>query len=212
MQVLVDPYSLEASKEVMLLNATLPNAPKTENNEQGLEAIKSEESLGSGAMLLDRWDVKTHKYKNQVEGKINILSSLFSGATKSVVAGIVHEVKRYRLDELETGQKYEVGVAIRLLVATTQFSTDFELSIPNLAAQAQLGMSEARIGISVVGFHGAIGDLLPAPEDLNVENFSTFTNAAREIQARVFGPEGVDFITPTILSYWEGTEDYIEAE
>jgi hypothetical protein len=67
-------------------------------------------------------------------------------------------------------------------------------------------MSEARIGISVVGFFGPVGDLLPAPEDLNVENFSIFTNAAKLIQKRVFGPDGVNFMAPTLLSFEESTE------
>jgi hypothetical protein len=113
---------------------------------------------------------------------------------------------RYRLDKTDTARAVVIGVSVRLSVATTAFRAEFDLSIPNLAAQAQLGMSEARIGISVVGYFGPVGDLLPATEDLNVENFSVFTNAEKEIQKRVFGLDGVNFLAPALLSFVNDTE------
>jgi hypothetical protein len=150
---------------------------------------------------LDRWDVKTHIYKQEMAGKVGFLAGLFSGSAKNVTAGVLHEAKRYRVEKTDTGRNVEYGVSVRLTVATTDFDAEFDLSIPNLAAQAQLGKTEAKIGISVVGFYGPIGDILPAPEDLNVENFSVFTNAAKEIQRRIFGPDGVNYLSPTLLSF-----------
>lgn len=159
-----------------------------------------------GNPVLDRWDVKTHTYKDEVAGKVGFLAGLFLGTAESVAAGVVHEAKRYRLETTSKGRVVEIGISVRLSVATTTFNAKFDLSIPNLAAQAQLGMSEARIGISVVGFSGPVGDLLPAPQDLNVENFSVFTNAAKLIQKRIFGPDGVEFLVPTLLSFEENAE------
>ena len=97
----------------------------------------------------------------------------------------------------------ETGVAVRLAVATTSFDAQTELSVPNLAAAAQLGLAETRIGIYVMGFRGPIGDIMPAPADLNVENFGSFMDAFEAIQKRVFSIESVPLLSPTILGYQE---------
>lgn len=190
MIVLVDPYTSESEIPQEVLSVVSP--PQR-------ESMRGQE--GGGAKHLDRWDVQTHTYKSEVAAKIGFLGSLFSGTDKQVSAGVIHEAKRYRLEKTPTNREIEVGVAVRLSVATSKLDTKLELSIPNLAAQAQLNMSDARIGISVVGYYGPIGDLLPAPQDLNVENFSLFITAARAIQARVFGPEGIDYFAPAALAY-----------
>ena len=162
--ILVDPYSTEIPADVL---------PVALGKAVALSAAEEVVLIPPSAMpILDRWDVKTHKYRQEIAGKIGFLTGLFSGSGKKVSAGVIHEAKRYCVQQTAEGRKFEVGVSVRLSVATTSVDVNFELSIPNLAASAQLGQSDARIGISVVGFVGPVGDLLPAPEDLNVENFA----------------------------------------
>jgi hypothetical protein len=52
------------------------------------------------------------------------------------------------------------------MVATTSWDLDADISIPNIAAAAQLKMKagDARIGIEIAGYSGALGDLLPGAE------------------------------------------------
>ena len=154
-------------------------------------------------IALNRWDIKTHTYRIEAEGSVGFLTGLFSGTNKTVSAGVVHETKRYQMRRTATKRLVEFGASVRLLVATTDSDSELELTIPNLAARAQLGMSEARIAVSVVGYSGALGELLPSPENLNVENLSVFMQAAKAIQARVFGPSGAVHLAPTVLSYHE---------
>lgn len=220
MQILVDPYNSELAKE-------FTSAPEADTEARVLLSDSSDldaefirtpittwnfDTPGAAARLLrldpvpsnpvlDRWDVQTHKYGKKTAGKLGFLSNLFSGSGKKVTAGVVHEAKRYRTEKVGDSKTIEIGVSVRLSVATSSLNVKFELSIPNLAAQAQLGMSDAKIGISVVGYFGPIGDLLPAPEDLDVNNFSKFTAAAQEIQKRVFGPDGAQYFSPTLLSF-----------
>lgn len=220
MQVLVDPYSEEFSElqipSDVIDSAGSAGAIRTIRDLVGdTQRLADSEAMLAGRPdmpfaldlpvkpepVLDRWDVQTHKYQREIAAKVGFLTGLFSGSGKRVAAGVVHEAKRYRRDKTGESRSVEIGVSVRLSVATTALNAKFELSIPNLAAQAQLGMSDARIGIAVVGYFGPIGDLLPAPEDLNVENFSKFTQAAQEIQARVFGPAGVNYLSPTLLSF-----------
>lgn len=204
MQILIDSYIPEVSENLIpedvkefQIHSLFPPP--------GQRVVEPTTSESSRQPILDRWDVKTHTYQQEAAGKVGFLTGLFEGSGKRVAAGVIHEAKRYSLTKTNENRDIEVGVSVRLSVATTSLNTDFELSIPSFAAQAQLSMSDARIGISVVGFVGAVGDLLPAPQDLNVENFSVFTNAAKEIQKRVFGPDGLDFIRPTLLSFEENT-------
>jgi hypothetical protein len=95
----------------------------------------------------------------------------------------------------------EFGTAVRLAVAifTTEFSAS--LTLPNIAATAQLSDIRARIGLSVDGFIGPLGEYLPAPGNLNVENISVYTTAFKQIQAQVFGVAGLNFIAPALLGY-----------
>ncbi|WP_424984308.1 hypothetical protein [Microbulbifer sp. S227A] len=163
--------------------------------------------VGGGAPVLDRWDVLTHKYRFTADAKLGFLGKLFSGSGKSVRAGVTQEAKQYRLDQTDDGRVVETGVAVRLAVATTSFDAQTELSVPNLAAAAQLGLAETRIGIYVMGFRGPIGDIMPAPADLNVENFGSFMDAFEAIQKRVFSIESVPLLSPTVLGYQDTSED-----
>lgn len=211
MEILVDSYTSELPKDVMKFTSKLaapgavrkPGAKRTKGAEPSLAMLEASLAAAPATPHLDHWDVKTHTYKQEIAGKVSFLANLFSGSAKQVKAGVIHEAKQFRFEKTDTDRRIEIGVSVRLSVATNAINADFDLSIPNLAAQAQLGMSEARIGISVVGYYGPVGDLLPAPDDLNVENFSIFTSAAKEIQKRVFGPEGVNFLSPTLLSFEE---------
>lgn len=157
--------------------------------------------LEKDTSFLNRWDINTHFFKDDAEVKVGFFKKLFSGTTKVVKAGVIQEAKFYRIDQTDGGHEVQVGVAVRLAVATSNFSVTAELSIPNLTASAQLGLSDTRVGIYVVGSRIPIGDILPAPTDINVENYSLYIESFKEIQNRVFSPENEKYFTPSIISY-----------
>ncbi|MCA8992273.1 MAG: hypothetical protein KDA69_01520 [Planctomycetaceae bacterium] len=178
----------------------------------GLEAVPGTRSVApSGgaasnavtAAQLDHWDVQTHQYRNEVAGSIGIFGALFSGKAKSVNAGVIQEAKRFCIRKTKEGRRVEFGVSVRLSVASNLSQADFTLSIPNIAASAQLESCDARIGLTVLGFTGPIGDMLPAPDDLNVTNYAKFTEAFQKIQAHVLGTNGENYLAPTVLGYSE---------
>jgi hypothetical protein len=153
--------------------------------------------------VLDRWSVQAHVYSSEVAAKLSILAGLFGGSGKRAKAGATHEAKRYRVELTDAGREVQVGVAVRLAVATTEWEVDAELSVPNIAAAAQLNarVGDAKIGIDVVGFSGPLGEMLPAPRQLDVTTLADYLAAFTAIQHRVFGREGLAFLTPTALSY-----------
>jgi hypothetical protein len=150
---------------------------------------------------LDRYDLETYKYRNQAAAEIGLFAKLFSTSGKLVEAGVTQKAKRYRVERTATGRDVEIGVGVRLVVATADLQIDTDLSIPNLAAAAQLGRADTKVGLYVTGYSGHLGDLMPAPDDLKVETYGTFLQAFKAIQARVFSEAGERFQSPAILGY-----------
>jgi len=155
------------------------------------------------AIPLDRWSVQAHVYTQEVAAKLGILAGLFGGSGRRAKAGATHEAKRFRIEVTEAGREVQIGVGVRLVVATTEWEIDAELSVPNIAAAAQLHLAvgDAKIGIDVVGYNGPLGGMLPAPRQLDVTTLADYLRAFRAIQHQVFGPKGMAFLTPTALSY-----------
>lgn len=150
---------------------------------------------------LEHWTVQAHIYSEEIAGSVSILGALFGGSGKRAKVGAVHEAKRFRIDRTPDGREVEIGVAVRLAVAVTEWDTKFEVSLPNIAASAQLNGFDGRIGIEVVGYAGPLGDLLPAPRELSVTTCADYLQAFSKIQAQVFGAEGLGFQTPTALAF-----------
>lgn len=152
---------------------------------------------------LNRWDIKVHKYETKGEVKASFFG-LISSEAKILEAGLVQEAKRFLIKETGKGRLVEFGVSVRLWVAISKKDLDVELTVPNIAASAQLGNSQAKIGLSVAGYVGPLGKLLPSPESLDVENFSSYTESFNAIQALVFGEQGLENLSPVMLGFQEG--------
>jgi hypothetical protein len=159
------------------------------------------------AAALDRWDVQSHQYTTKVEVEASVLARLISGKTQVSHYGLVQEAKRFCIQTSKTGRRIEFGTAVRLSVAVLSTQFDAALTLPNIAAKAQLTDLRARIALSVDGYVGPLGELLPAPDNLNVENLAIYTTAFKAIQAQVFGAAGLDHIAPTLLGYDDDKED-----
>jgi len=157
--------------------------------------------IPEGAAKLDRWDVQSHQYTTKAEVETSILGRLFSGKGQFTSYGVVQEAKRYCVMTTTDGTTVEYGTAVRLSVGVLGAQAEGALTLPNIAAKAQLTGLQARIALSVVGYVGPLGELLPAPDNLNVENLAVYTTAFRLIQAKVFGAEGLAFISPALLGY-----------
>jgi len=153
-------------------------------------------------VLLDRWDIQCHQYETSAQVSASILAKIISANANMSSFGVVQEAKCYRVDKTKEGSEIEFGTAVRLSVALSTKKFDASLTIPNIAATAQLSDARARVSLSVVGYTGHLGQLLPAPDDLNVENLPIYLQAFKSIQAEVFGEKGKEYISPTILGYF----------
>ncbi len=175
------------------------SGPDLGSTESGLGAAPAP-AAGGGAVL-DRWDIQAHQYRTEAEVKIGILGGLFSGRSKLVKSGVVQEAKRFYVTQTADNNRVEFGTAVRLLVATDGVDAETNLTIPNIAAGAQLSHFQARIAMSVIGFTGPLGAMLPAPGELNVETLPEYLEAFRNIQSYVFGKDAAGHLAPTLLGY-----------
>ncbi|MEM9292258.1 MAG: hypothetical protein AAGD01_11305 [Acidobacteriota bacterium] len=155
---------------------------------------------------LEHWSLQAHAYRSEQAGNIGILGRLFSGSAQQVSGGVIHEAKRFSILETEKKRRVEFGVAVRLAVASKSVSAETQLTLPNLAAEAQLNSSETRVGITVVGYAGPLGNLLPAPSNLDVETYVSYIGAFQNIQALIFGTDGWAQASPTLLSFEDEEE------
>lgn len=156
---------------------------------------------------LELWTVDAHSYSTEAALSVGLFGRLFGGDAKRVRAGVVHQAKRFTRRIKPDGKFIELGVAVRVFAATDNWDSSVQISLPNIAADAQLKRRDARVSIEVVGYSGALGRLLPAPEPLNVTTFAKYLGAFEVIQAEVFSEAGLGFIKPTLLGYGNDAPD-----
>ncbi len=155
----------------------------------------------TSAKPLENWIVEAQIYKDAAAANVGFFASLFSMSADTVSAGVIHDAMRFTFERNEHNRKLKVGVSVKLVVATEATNIDFDISLPNLAADAQLNGSNSRIGIYVNGYAGPLADLLPAPSKLDVETAMEYMESFRDIQRRVFSADMHHFIVPVTLAY-----------
>lgn len=115
---------------------------------------------------------RTYDLSVTAAGKLNIpvIGDVSGGYSRRV---IVLERSAYRSIE-HSSTKYQYGYAIRLAITVSQVDSSIKLTLPFLAASAQVGRIEAKWTLQVVGLSGSeIDKVMLPPQELNVETFVT---------------------------------------
>lgn len=152
--------------------------------------------------VLNQHHVSSVAFTIDASGKASFFASLFSGETEMQRVGVVQEAKSFAVVQKD-GKEVEVGVAVRLQVKADKFSASAQVTIPNITAEAQLGLSRADMEISVRGFSGPLGKLLPAPKSVDITSYTEYLDAFREIQAHVFSDASRQHFSPVVLGAYK---------
>jgi len=201
-------YSLPKDVRALHVTSAVPQA-KIDRGETHGGKVEESPAISMSGLTLDRWDVQSHQYTTKLAVEASILGRLFSSSAKVSSYGLVQEAKRFCIRTTETSRRVEYGTAVRLSVVVLATDFDASLTLPNIAAKAQLSDIHARIALSVDGYTGPLGELLPAPDNLNVENLAVYTAAFKAIQAQVFGAAGLNYNSPTLLGYDDQDEPVV---
>ncbi|MEO1233255.1 MAG: hypothetical protein AAFZ18_30595 [Myxococcota bacterium] len=202
-RVLVGPGDPIPARVQKLARESVQQDVRGLQREGVLEAAGGKKPLvgPSDMVLLNRWMIQAHIFEKKLAGRVSLFGALFGAEASKVEAGVVHEAKRFAILEDEENGPVEYGVAVRLTAATTTATGKVHLTLPNLAAHAQLNSEKAMIGISVAGYAGPLGEMLPTPKRLDVESYVGYREAFEALQKRVFGEAGAKMISPVVLSY-----------
>ncbi|EPX86967.1 hypothetical protein [Salipiger mucosus] len=150
------------------------------------------------ALVLNQHMVSTVAYTRDQSGKTSFFSSLFKADAKAQQVGVIQEAKTFAVVEHD-GEEIEMGVAARVHVVASSFSADVQVTIPNIAAEAQLRASRAEMEISVRGFGAPLGELLPVPRAVDVTSYAEYLGAFAKIQRHIFSEAGRQNYAPVAL-------------
>ncbi|WP_298853827.1 hypothetical protein [uncultured Ruegeria sp.] len=159
----------------------------------------TQEANAASTLKLDRHITVARSYFWDANGRSNLFSRLLGIDVKGKRVGVFQEAKSFTVLLDADGDEYEVGVSVRLEVNADRFELGAQVSIPNIAAEAQLGNSKAEMEISVLGYYGPLGDILPAPKAVDVTSYAEYLESFRKIQRLVFSKEGSEFHHPIPL-------------
>lgn len=153
----------------------------------------------SNLLKLDRHTTVSSAYIWEGEVRSKLFARLFGAKAKGKRVGVFQEAKSFTVLLDEDRKEYEVGVAVRMEINADKFDLDAQITIPNIAAEAQLGNSKAEMEINVLGYFGPLGEILPAPRAVDVTSFAEYLESFRKIQELVFSAEGMQFHHPIPL-------------
>jgi hypothetical protein len=100
--------------------------------------------------------------------------------------GLVQETSRSKTVTGEEGSAETWGVSVRLAVATSKWDVKASVTIPAIAAAAELNLATASAAIDVKGYRGDLSAMLPKPTSLDVTSYTAYVSAFGEIQQKVF--------------------------
>ncbi len=99
----------------------------------------------------------------------------------------ISEKSIYKDCAASDGSLIRMGASVRLLVHFSALKADVKLTLPLIAAEAQLGNTEARVSLSVLGYIGSIPKDYQIPwQPFNVESYAVIMERAGKVRDLVF--------------------------
>jgi len=158
---------------------------------------------------LNRWDLLDTQLTTRAALKIGLpVASAAAGFMSTVV---VRDFRWY-CSTTDGELVREYGTSVRIVITAWEAKLEGNLTLPSLAAKAQLGAVQSSSHISILGFRDpAVGRLLPAFSTLGVDSYSDFMKATDA--ARVYISDHSGAVDPVLLreSKPDASEDFAEA-
>ena len=154
---------------------------------------------------LDVWNKRLWDFDGQVAGALGFAISTirFSGRQRVLIS----EFSRSK-EVGPPGKSVRYGVAVRLLVQVTQTELNANLSLPIVAAQAQMGLTSASSSLSVHGYVGNLSGKILPDQDFNVESYVALMHSVAELQDIV--TNNVQHIRPVLLEVPDVVVDLLQ--
>lgn len=106
------------------------------------------------------------------------------------------------------GAQFRYGTSVRLIVHFSVVQASSKLTLPVIAAEAQLGNVEARVSLSIVGFKGNLPSETQIPwQPFNVETYGVIMERAAKARDYVFAEANAASIAPVLIAVPSPTGD-----
>ena len=99
---------------------------------------------------------------------------------------MLYGLTRYR-DVVHEKHTYRYGVAIRVLLEIYDDQLDADLTLPVVAAKAQLGVVSASAQLLLYGYTGDLSETLPNWQSFDVKSYADYLKSVSALQVKVFG-------------------------
>lgn len=118
-------------------------------------------------------------------------------STDDKLSIMIFGVTRYS-DVVDQKHTFRYGVAIRVLLEIYSEQLDGDLTLPMIAAKAQIGAVSASAQLLLYGYTGDVADTLPSWQSFDVDSYADYLRSISALQKQVL--RDTDHIKPVLLS------------
>lgn len=143
-------------------------------------------------------EIEKSHYESDATFAGTLAQGLFSASASGRRIVVVEDYYRGKYCTAPTGVRLLYGVGVRLRIGVSNIKGDVKLTLPFIAASAEVGAATAQYHLSVKGYTGTdISDLIPQPGDFNVESYVGLIEKIGKIQQLI--TKEIDKVTPVRL-------------
>ena len=141
--------------------------------------------------------LQQESYQMQASLAAKLGFPIASMSTDDKLIVMLYGVTRHA-DVVDNGHTYRYGAAIRVLLEIYSEELDGDLTLPVVAAKAQLGAVSASAQLLVYGYVGDLAQELPSWQSFDVNSYADYLKAVSAVQRQVFRDTAK--IRPVLLS------------
>jgi hypothetical protein len=179
----VEALHLLVGADPPVVHLDLP-APASRLRRLGPGASGPKEGIPQSIDDLGNLQVQSYDLSITAAGNLNfpVVGSLGGGYSRRLVA--LEQTAYKEITEADATVRY--GYAIRFCVTVNKWDASLKLSLPFLAASAEVGNISAHWVLQVIGLAGRkIDEALPPPTELNVEKFVLARQSLEKLVAAI---------------------------
>lgn len=159
------------------LTATRPSAPKVEE--------------------LSSWSQENYQVQLKAAAHLGFPVADLDGSLNNNL--LIFGTSRWADVDSGDGHVYRFGVSLRVLVEVTNTEGKIGLTLPEIAANVQLGKAQASAQLVVRGYNSPeLGALLPPWQAFNVDSYSQYMSAVSAIQQKIMQDDS--HVVPQLLA------------
>jgi hypothetical protein len=141
--------------------------------------------------------LQQESYQMQASLAAKLGFPIASVSTDNKIVVMLYGVTRFA-DVADNGHTYRYGVAIRVLLEIYSNELDGDLTLPVVAAKAQLGAVSASAQLLVYGYVGDLAQELPSWQSFDVNSYADYLKSVSDVRSQVL--KDAANIKPVLLS------------